>query len=91
MSSATSKSKVIIPALEKDCLHALCQKVNYGPKPACSDSDLEALLMTPHPGAQKSWSSNMQAARSHGNLTFVLIQMNTNNMHLMPLPNLCQI
>lgn len=33
----------------------------------------------------------MQAARSHGNLTFVLIQMNTNNMHLMPLPNLCQL
>lgn len=32
----------------------------------------------------------MQAARSHGNLTFVFIQINTNNMHLMPLPNLCQ-
>lgn len=32
----------------------------------------------------------MQAARSHGNLTFVFIQMNTNNMHLMPLPNLRQ-
>lgn len=75
---------------EKGWLPALCQKVNYGPKPPCSDTDLERVLMTPHPGAQKSWSSNMHAACSHGNLTFVLIQMNTNNMHLRPFPNLCQ-
>lgn len=56
-----------------------------------ADTDLEGPATTPQPQAPVTGSSNMQAACSHGNLTFLLIQMNTNNMRLRPLPNLGQI